>query len=68
MPNELLERAKQAINQLDSPSTWEPIDIPESAPGYQDDEVLPINVDPRDCDADDDPDAARCGESEGSGE
>ena len=51
---------------VDTP--WKPIDYPVNIPGYQDDEVLPINVDPRDCDADDDPDAARCGASESFGE
>ena len=46
---------------------WNPMPVDYNNPGYSDD-ALPMNVDPRDCDADDDPDAARCGESESFGE
>ena len=46
---------------------WNPMPIDYNNPGYSDD-ITSGNQAPSDCDADDDPDAARCGESESFGE
>lgn len=56
--------SKSTLDTVTDPGStshvWNPMPIDYNAPGYTDNDTLPINVDPRDCDFDDNPDAAFC--------